>query len=165
MGVISRHSIITYSEVLTLHKNHLNVKTRRVLITATCASQFTHHPTHAATTSIRSIPKTEGHPSFPALALGHPCIRSWDHYNDVIVSAMSSLITSLTIVYSTVYPGADQRKHQHSTSLAFVRGIHRSPVNSLHKGPVSRKMFPFDHVNRPAHVIMVAADLLMPGHQ
>ena len=42
--------------------------------------------------------------------------------------------------------GADQRKHQSSGSLAFVRGIHRCPVNSPHKGPVTRKMFPFDAV-------------------
>ena len=64
------------------------------------------------------------------------------HYNDVIMSAMTSRITSLTIVYSSVYSGADQRKHQSSASLAFVRGIHRWwPVNSPHKGPVTRKMF------------------------
>ena len=62
------------------------------------------------------------------------------------MSAMSSLITSLTIVYSNVYSGADQRKHQSSASLAFVRVIHRWPVNSPHKGPVMRKMFPFDDV-------------------
>ena len=68
------------------------------------------------------------------------------HYNDVIMSAMASQTTSLTIVYSTVYSGVDQRKHQSSASLAFVRGIHRWPVNSPHKGPVSRKMFPFDDV-------------------
>ena len=61
----------------------------------------------------------------------------------VIMSAMVSQITSLTIVYSTVYSGADQRMHQSSASLAFVRGIHRWPVNSPHKGPVTRKMFPF----------------------
>ena len=60
------------------------------------------------------------------------------HYNDVIMSAMASQITSLTIVYSTVYSGADLRKHQSSASLAFVRGIHRWPVNSPHKGPVVR---------------------------
>ena len=41
---------------------------------------------------------------------------------------------------------ADQRKHQSSASLAFVRGIHRGPVNSPHKWPVTRKMFPFDDV-------------------
>ena len=60
--------------------------------------------------------------------------------------AMASQITSLTIVYSTVYSGADQRKHQSSASLAFVRGIHRRPVNSPHKWPVTSKMFPFDDV-------------------
>ena len=65
---------------------------------------------------------------------------------------MASQITSLTGVYSTVYSGADERKHQHqvqvqrSASLAFVQGIHRSPVNSPHKRPVTRKMFPFDDV-------------------
>ena len=41
---------------------------------------------------------------------------------------------------------ADQRKHQGSASLAFVRGIHRWPVNSPHKWPVTRKMLPFDDV-------------------
>ena len=55
-------------------------------------------------------------------------------------------VTCLTIVYSTVYSDADQRKHQSSESLAFVRGIHRGPVNSLHKWPVTRNMFPFDDV-------------------
>ena len=68
------------------------------------------------------------------------------HYNDVIMSAMVFQITSLTIVYPMVYSGADQRKHQSSASLAFVRGIHRGPVNSPHKWPVTRKMFPFDDV-------------------
>ena len=62
------------------------------------------------------------------------------------MGAMASQITSLTIVYSTVYSHADQRKHQSSASLVFVRGIHRSPVNPPHKGPVTRKMFPFDDV-------------------
>ena len=50
------------------------------------------------------------------------------------------------IVYSTVYPGSDQRNYQSSVSLAFVWGIHRWPVNSPHKGPVTRKTFPFDDV-------------------
>ena len=68
------------------------------------------------------------------------------HYNDVIMSAIASQITSLTIVYSTVYSDADQRKHQISASLAFVWGVHRWPVNSPHKGPVTRKVFPFDDV-------------------
>ena len=72
------------------------------------------------------------------------------HYNDAIMGTMASQITSLTSVYSTAYSGAYQRKHQSSASLAFVWGIHRWPVNSPHKWPVTRKMFPFDDVIMPA---------------
>ena len=68
------------------------------------------------------------------------------HYDDVIMTTMASQITSLTIVYSIVYSDADQRKYQSSASLTFVWGIHRGPVNSPHKWPVTRKMFPFDDV-------------------
>ena len=68
------------------------------------------------------------------------------HYGDVIMGMMVSQIPSLIIVYSTVYSGADQRKHQSSASLPFVRRIHRGPVNSLQKWSVTRKMFPFDDV-------------------
>ena len=64
---------------------------------------------------------------------------SHEHYRDVTMSAIASQITSLTIVCSTVYLGADKRKHQSSVSLAFVKGIHRRAVNSPHKGPVTRK--------------------------
>ena len=62
------------------------------------------------------------------------------------MGAIASQITSLTIVYSTVYSDADQQKHQSSASLAFVRGVHRRPVNSPHKWPVTRKRFPFDDI-------------------
>ena len=62
------------------------------------------------------------------------------------MSSMASQITSLTIVCSNVYLGVDQRKQQSSASLAVVRGIHRWPVNSPDKGPVTRKMYPFDDV-------------------
>ena len=65
------------------------------------------------------------------------------HYDDVIMTTIASQITSLTSVYSTAYSDADQRKHQSSASLAFVSP---GPVNSPHKGPVTRKMFPFDDV-------------------
>ena len=68
------------------------------------------------------------------------------HHSDVIIGAVAYQITSLAIVYFTVYSGADQRKYQSSASLAFVRGIHRSLVNSPHKVPVTRKMFSFDDV-------------------
>ena len=62
------------------------------------------------------------------------------------MTAIACQIPNLTIIYSTVYSGTDQRKHQSSASLAFVRGIHRSPVNSPHKWQVTREMFPFDDV-------------------
>ena len=65
------------------------------------------------------------------------------HYNDVIMSTMASQITSLTIVYWTVYSIPKSKK----TSKLYVtglRGIHRWSVNSPHKGPLTRKMFPFD---------------------
>ena len=68
------------------------------------------------------------------------------------MEVMAFQITSLPIVYSNVYLGTDQRKHQSSASLAFVRGIHRRPVNSPHKRPVTRKMFPLDDI------IMIPAD-------
>ena len=80
-------------------------------------------------------------------ATSHYLNQCWFvHYDDVIMGAMASQITSLMIVYSTVYSDADQRKHQSSVSLAFVRGIQRRPVDSLHKWPVTQKMFPFHDV-------------------
>ena len=62
-----------------------------------------------------------------------------------------SQITSVSFVCSTVRLGADQRKHQSSAPLAFVRGIHQWPVASLHKRPITRKMFPRDGVIMPWH--------------
>ena len=60
----------------------------------------------------------------------------YQHYGDAIMDAIAFQITSITNVYSTVCSDADQRKHQSSASMVFV--------NSPHKGPVTRKMFPFD---------------------
>ena len=88
------------------------------------------------------IPDT---PQFHPRPSGPFCILS-TNYNAVIMGAIASQITSLTIVYSIVCSDADQRKHQSSASLAFVCGIHRGPVNSPHKWPVTRKIFPFDDV-------------------
>ena len=62
------------------------------------------------------------------------------------MTMLASQITSLAVVYSIVYSGVDQRKHQSSASLAFVRDIHRGPVNFPQKWPVTRKIFPFDDV-------------------
>ena len=81
-----------------------------------------------------------------SLKLFSAIANNYEHYNDVIMGAMASQITSMTIVYSTVYSDADQRKHQRSASLAFMRGIHRWPKNSPHKWPVKRKMLQFDDV-------------------
>ena len=89
--------------------------------------------------------------SYCSLALSHRYTRllfvviccGWvvtnSHYSDVIMGAITSQMTSLTIVYSTVHSGVDKRKHQSSASLAFVWIIHRWPVNSRHKWPVTRK--------------------------
>ena len=74
----------------------------------------------------------------------HSVVFCWG--SDVIMGAMTFQITGVSIVCATVCLGADQIKHQSPASLAFVRGIHRWPVNSPHDGPVTRKMFPFDDV-------------------
>ena len=74
------------------------------------------------------------------------------------MSKMESQITILTIVYSTIYSSTNQKKHQSSASLAFVRGIHRGPVNSPHKGPVTRKMFPFDDIIMMLNWVIIGLD-------
>ena len=73
------------------------------------------------------------------------------------MSAMASEITGASIVCSTVCSNANQRKYQSSTSLAFVRGFHRSPVDSPHKGPVTQKMFPFGDVIMSYNVLYECA--------
>ena len=78
------------------------------------------------------------------------------HYNDVITGMMASQITSLTIVYSTVYSGADQRKYQSSASLVIVWGIHRGLVNSPHKWPDARKIFKFDDVIMKELIVLIS---------
>ena len=64
------------------------------------------------------------------------------------MGAVASQITSLTIVYWTVYSDADQIKHRSFASLPFVqvKGIHREPVSSPHKWPVTREKISFDDV-------------------
>ena len=134
--------------------------------------------------SIRGIPGTCATPNFTYLARG-PCFDTVEHsgadsgrttsesngfvtattaaqhvhYDDVIMTMLASQITSLTVVYSIVYSGVNQRKHQSSASLAFVREIHRGPVNFPHKWPVTRKMLPFDDV------IMHLGNRKWPLHQ
>ena len=103
--------------------------------------------------SHRAIKQTRYHLPCNVWRMSIPSIHTWykqviqlTYYRDVIMSAMASHITGASIVYSTVCSGADQRKHQSFASLVFVRGIHWWPVNFRDKGPVTRKMFPFDDV-------------------
>ena len=82
------------------------------------------------------------------------------------MSTMTTQITSLTIVYLIVCSSLDQRRHQSSASLAVVRGIHRWPVNSPHKGPVTRKMIPYDDVimfTNSIYLYVIVINLLAPG--
>ena len=78
------------------------------------------------------------------------------HYIDVIMTTMASQITSLTVVYSIVYSDADKK-----TSKLRVTGLcvgnSPGPVNSPHKGPVTRKVFPFDDV-------IMLLDICLPIH-
>ena len=75
----------------------------------------------------------------------YPCHYTMN-YSDVIMSTMVSQITGVSIVCSTVCSDADHRKHQSFSPLAIVRGLHRWPVDPPHKGPITRKMLPFDDV-------------------
>ena len=77
------------------------------------------------------------------------------HYIDVIMTTMASQITSLTVVYSTVYSDADQRKHQSSTSLAFVQGIHRDRWITRTKGQLRGKCF---------HLMTSSCLVIQPRH-
>ena len=79
-------------------------------------------------------------------SIQHTLCPNYHHCSDVIMGAITSKITRLTILYSTVYSGTGQRKYQSSASLAFVRGIRRGPVNSPHIWPVTQRMFPLDYV-------------------
>ena len=77
------------------------------------------------------------------------------HYSDIIMDEIASQTISLSIVYSTFCSALDQRKYQSPASLVFVWGIHRWPVNSPHKGPVTRKRFPFDDVIMYFHCMAI----------
>ena len=91
-----------------------------------------------------TIKKPPQHPPPPS----PPHTLQWRHNEGDGVSA-SRLFTQPFI------QGADQIKHQSSASLAFLRGIHRWPVSSPHKGPVTRKMFPFDDAIMHTHCLWI----------
>ena len=113
-------------------RNHQTAKTRKA------ATAQTQDPTVFQPEFYATLGRRLPHP--------WPWYSITSHYDDVRMGAIASKITSLTIVYSIVYSDANQRKHQSSASLAFVGGIHSGQVNSPHKWPVTRKMFPFDDV-------------------
>ena len=79
------------------------------------------------------------------MALGPLRLDVSTHHSDVIMNSMASHITGVSIICSTVCSAA-QRIHRSIGSLAFVRGIHRWPVDSSRKGPVTQKIFPIDDV-------------------
>ena len=117
---------------------------------------------HGVTRAKRQLPSERYHHNITLLShwnwgsntryLSSILLWQWEHwlqkmhYSDAILSAMASQITGVSMVSSTVFPGAYQRKHQCSASLALVREIHRWPLNSPHKGPITKEMFPFDDV-------------------
>ena len=68
--------------------------------------------------------------------------------SDVIIGTVTSQISGVSIACSTVCSGVGQRKHQSSASRTFVRGVLWSPVDVPHKGPVTRKMLPFNDVTK-----------------
>ena len=111
-----------------------------------CSTRISARAKHLISMPLHIYRPRRSHRSWDGANRSTTCGVTASHYDDVIMGATASQIASLTIVYSTVYSDADQRKHQSSTSLAFVRGIHRGTVNSPHKWPVTRKMFPFDDV-------------------
>ena len=128
---------IVVSPLLT-HRRYCSLELRHRYIErwmGTCI-RVTSHERHksSATATVLSL-SSRGQVKFVYMPWQLCC----GHYPDVRMSAMASQITGVSIVCSTVCPGADQRKQQSSTSLAFAREIHRSPVNSPHKGPVTRK--------------------------
>ena len=94
--------------------------------------------------------------------------RHYLHYIDVIMTKMASQITSLTVVYSTVYSDADQRKHQWSASLAFVWGIHRDRWIPRTKGQLRGKRFHLMTSSWMAKFrrtwVFTRAKLYLPGH-
>ena len=103
--------------------------------------------------SRRHLSKVASHKYFaPALQGKAEHNGRLEHYSDSIMSAMASQITNVSIGCWTVCSGADQRKYQSFGSLAFVMEIYRWPVDSPHKGPVTRKVFLFDDVTTASHV-------------
>ena len=80
------------------------------------------------------------------------------YYSDVIMNAMASQTTGVSIVCSTVCSGADQTSKPRVTSLC--EGNPPVTVDSPHKGPVTRKMFPFGDVIMKSLKVMTMVGIL-----
>ena len=132
------------------HRYHRLVNWNTVKVSYSCmpnmAAIISSHTTKVLTPGSNPNTRTWSCRNKQQCPLGGNCLAKCIHYDDVIMIMLASQITSLTVVYSIVYSGVNQRKHQSSASLAFVREIHRGPVNFPHKWPVTRRMFPFDDV-------------------
>ena len=138
-----RHGLLNHSQSDCLFNNpfQTNMKTSKLQIIVILWWETTRWPLNSPHTG-------------PVMRKAFPCqeviVRSSNsqapqntffHYIDVIMTTMASQITSLTVVYSTVYSDADQRKHQSSASLAFVCGIHRYRWIPRTKGQLRGKSF------------------------
>ena len=145
--------VILFNHVICKHENHI-YKLLKTFMSVKVSSnvRLTHEETGSKCMDLWSyyfkLAWTNRWRKMRFLATRNAMAIVWlkCHCKDVIMNAMASQITGVSIVYSSVGPGADQRKHQSSASLAFVRGIHRWPVDSTYKRPVTRKMFQFDGV-------------------
>ena len=91
-----------------------------------------------------------------------PRYKSSVHCNDVVMGVIASQITSCTVVYSTAYSKRRSKKTPNSASPTFVKGIHRWMMNSPHRWPVTRKMFPFGDV---IMIIRLGSCMSTPQHQ
>ena len=129
------------------------------------ASLKTPSQLHIAGPFVQGIPLWQGI-SLPKSQWYENIFMSWrhcvywnTHYSDVTMSVMASQIAGFSSVRSTFYPAADQRKRQSSASLIFSMGIHRWPEYSPQKGPVTRKICPFDDVNMSPYPFYPQADV------
>ena len=135
-SVYSNTKKLLYTNFISL-KNHNATWVRIASFWKEAVLLYTHMTCFASVEGHRGYYSIINQSAIVVVAYTANSYSQWRH----IRSTMASQITSLTIVYATVHSGADQRKHQSSASLAFVRGIHRWPVNSPHKGQWRGKCF------------------------
>ena len=130
-----------------LYLNDLFHKWQNMVPAASIQIYAIHHSASTACNVLNKRHYIALHPA-PCIVNQNCCrdVASLSHYSDVIMGAIASKITSLTTVYSTVYSDADQRKHRSSVVTGLRAGNSPGPVDSPHKWPVTRKIFPFYNV-------------------